>query len=351
MEHFKHIKVTTTSSLQNVEIEEYIEPISVSIVIGMNFFKDFLSGFRDIFGGKSNTYTKSLEKINQQAIYELKKRAHYLKANYVIGLTIENDEIAAQGKSMLMVTAMGTAVRVARQNKEVINNSTSIDLEAFEQLELKTNFLKKAENDNLNLSENNWNLIIENQISELSSFLLNKLTENPNSTDFKDNLKAFFENIDRELATTEIFTFLENNGEKDLKPVFNIAKELNLVDFDKNLLLLSSDNQNLNNIGALISGVHKKTYFKSDIKAIKETIDKLESKFPIKVEFYQTLDNLTRKDIEVWKCECGKENSLEREICRGCNKDIHGLKNSNINLKEIKENLKHRLEILEKNFA
>ena len=83
----------------------------------------------------------------------------------------------------------------------------------------------------------------------------------------------------------------------------------------------------------------KKTYFKSDIKAIKETIDKLESKFPVKVEFYQTLDNLTRKDIEVWKCECGKENSLEREICRGCNRDIHGLKNSNINLKEIKENL------------
>lgn len=351
MEHFKHIKVTTTSSLQNVEIEEYIEPISVSIVIGMNFFKDFLSGFRDIFGGKSNTYTKSLEKINQQAIYELKKRAHYLKANYVIGLTIENDEIAAQGKSMLMVTAMGTAVRVTLKNKEVINNLTSIGLEAFEQLELKTKLLKKAESDNLNLSKNNWSLIIENQISELSSFLLNKLTENPNSTDFKDNLKAFFENIDRELAITEIFSFIENNAEKDLKPVFSIVKELNLVNYDKNLSLLASDNQNLNNIGALISGVHKKNYFKSDVKAIKETIDKLESKFPVKVEFYQTLDNLTRKDIEVWKCECGKENSLEREICRGCNKDIHGLKNPTINPKEIKENLKHRLEILEKYFT
>tara|TARA_R110000765_G_C18880042_1_gene601956 strand:+ start:71 stop:1126 length:1056 start_codon:yes stop_codon:yes gene_type:complete len=350
MEHFKHIKVTTTSSLQNVEIEEYIEPISVSIVIGMNFFKDFLSGFRDIFGGKSNTYTKSLEKINQQAIYELKKRAHYLKANYVIGLTIENDEISAQGKSMLMVTAMGTAVKVAGKNKEIINNSTSIDLEAFEQLELKTKLLNSAEKDNLNLSENNWTLIIENQIAELSPFLLNKLTENPNSSDFKDNLKAFFENIDRDMATTQIFAFIANNGEKDLKPVLSIIRELNLVDLNKNLSLISSDNQNLNNIGALISDVHKKTYYKSDIKAISDTIESLESKFPIKVEFYETIDNLSRKNIKVWQCECGKENSLEREICRGCNKDIHGLKNSNINLKEIKENLKHRLEILEKNF-
>jgi uncharacterized protein YbjQ (UPF0145 family) len=351
MEHFKHIKVTTTSSLQNVEIEEYIEPISVSIVIGMNFFKDFLSGFRDIFGGKSNTYTKSLEKINQQAIYELKKRAHYLKANYVIGLTIENDEISAQGKSMLMVTAMGTAVKVVGKTKEILNNATSIDLEAFEQLELKTKLLENAENNNLNLNENNWNLLIENQVSELSSFLLSKFIDNPISTDFKENLKAFFENIDREIATSKIFEFIEKNGGKDLKPVLGIIKELNFVDFDKNLSLLSSDNEDLNIIGALIAGVHKKTYFKSDLKTIKETIDTLETKFPIKAEFYQTLDSLTRKEIKVWKCECGKENSLERELCRGCNSDIHGLKNSNIKLNEIKESLKNRLKILEKNFA
>lgn len=351
MENFKHIKVTTTSSLQNVEIEEYIEPISVSIVIGMNFFKDFLSGFRDIFGGKSNTYTKSLEKINQQAIYELKKRAHYLKANYVIGLTIENDEIASQGKSMLMVTAMGTAVRVTSKNKEVVNSSISIDLEVFQQLELKTKLINSAENNNLNLNDYNWNLIIENQISELSSFLLTKFVENSNSNEFKDNLKAYFENIDIEIATCKIFDFIENNGDTDLKPVLSIIRELNLVDFNKNLSLFSSGNQNLINIAALISGIHKKTYFKSDLKPIKETIDTLDKKFPIKVEFYETLDNLTKKNVEVWKCECGKENSSERELCKGCNRDIHGLRNSNINIKEIKETLNHRLEILEKNFV
>ena len=351
MEYFKHIKVTTTSSLQNVEIEEYIEPISVSIVIGMNFFKDFISQFRDIFGGKSNSYSKSLEKINQQAIYELKKRAHYLKANYVIGLTIENDEIAAQGKSMLMVTAMGTAVKVVLENKEIINNSTSIGLEAFQQLELKTKLLKSAENGKLNLSQKNWNLIIENQISELSEFLLTKYLENSNSTDFKEKLTTFFETIEYKLAITEIFSFIESNSEKDLKPILNIIRELNLVDFDKNLSLFSKNDENLNNIGALISGIHKKTYFKSDIKIIKETIDILESKFPIKVEFYETLDKLTRKNIQVWKCECGKENSLERDLCKGCNKDIHGIKNSNIDLKEIKENLNQRMEILKKNFA
>jgi hypothetical protein len=242
-------------------------------------------------------------------------------------------------------------VKVVGKNKEISNNSTSIDLETFKQLELKTKLLKKAEINNLNLSENNWNLIIENQILELSSFLLNKLTENPNSTELKANLKVFFENLDIELATAEIFSFIEKNAEKDLKQIFNIIKELNLVDFKKNLSLLSSNNQNLNNLAATIAGVHKKNYFKSDVKTIKETIDKLENKFPIKVEFYKAMDPLTRREIEVWKCECGKENNIEREICRSCNKDIHGHKNSDINLKEIKESLKLRLEILEQNFA
>ena len=32
----------------------------------------------------------ALEKINQQAIYELKKRAHYLKANYVMYGSMEH---------------------------------------------------------------------------------------------------------------------------------------------------------------------------------------------------------------------------------------------------------------------
>lgn len=351
MRKYDKIKVTTTSSLQNVEIQEYLEPISVSIVVGMNFFKDFLSGFRDIFGGKSTTYTKSLEKINQQAINELKKRAYYLNANYVIGLTIENDEIASQGKSMLMVTAMGTAVKVLDKNKEYVNNSNAIGLEIFKQLEVRAKLIKTANNGNLKLNEENWNLIIENQISELSSFLLNQFSKHPNSIEFKEYLKTFFENIDREVAENEVFNFMNKSENIDLTPIFKLIKDLNLVSYERNIELLKSGNNELIKIGSLISGVHKKTYSKSDINILKKTITEIENQFPIQVEYYTTTDKLIQREVKVWKCQCGKENNVERQICKSCNRDIYGLKNSNLNLKEIIESLKTRIEVLENNFA
>ncbi|QWX84366.1 heavy metal-binding domain-containing protein [Cellulophaga sp. HaHaR_3_176] len=351
MENFKHIKVTTTSSLQNVEIEEYIEPISVNIVIGMNFFKDFLTGFRDVFGGKSNTYTKSLEKINEQAIYELKRRAHYLNANYVIGLSIDNDEISSQGKSMLMVTAMGTAVRVAGKAKNVIKNATSINVEALEQLSLKAKLLESAEKDELVLNDNKWDLIIENQVSELIPFLLTKLTNNLSQYDVKNNIILFFDTLEREHTVTEVFKFLVNNEERDLEFVLEVIKELNLVDYDKNLKLLSSENKYLNRIGASIAVMHKETYFKSDLKPIRETILILEEKFPVKAKFLRSKETYSENEIDVWKCECGTENNLERDVCRECRKDIHGFKDSEIDFKEIKENLIFKLSLLEKNFS
>ncbi|WP_052085171.1 YbjQ family protein [Cellulophaga sp. E6(2014)] len=351
MENFKHTKVTTTSSLQNVEIVEYLEPISVTIVIGMNFFEDVLTGFRDVIGGKSNTYTKSLEKINEEAIIELKRRAHYLNANYVIGLSIDNDEISAQGKSMLMVTAMGTAVRVAGKAKNIIKNSTSINLEAFEQLSLKAQLLESAENDELILTENKWNQIIENQVSELIPFLLTKLTNNLSQFDVKENIKLFFDTLEREDTITQIFDFLERNEDRDLEYVLEVIQDLHMVDYDKNLKLLTSKKRYLNILGASIAGMHKKAYYTSDLKLIEETILVLEEKFPVTASFMRSKESFSDKEIDVWKCECGTENNLERESCRACKTDIHGLKDATINLKEIKESLIYKLAILQKNFA
>ena len=67
----QNVKVTTTSGFDGVEIEEYLEPITAHVVVGMNFFKDFLSGFSDFFGGKSKTYQNTLASINDEVINEL----------------------------------------------------------------------------------------------------------------------------------------------------------------------------------------------------------------------------------------------------------------------------------------
>lgn len=50
MRHGK-VKVTTTSGFDKTSIDEYFEPVTAHLVVGMNFFKDFMSGFTDFFGG------------------------------------------------------------------------------------------------------------------------------------------------------------------------------------------------------------------------------------------------------------------------------------------------------------
>jgi uncharacterized protein YbjQ (UPF0145 family) len=54
------VKITTTSGFDNAEITEYFYPITAHVVVGMNVFKDFLSGFSDFFGGKSSSYQYTL---------------------------------------------------------------------------------------------------------------------------------------------------------------------------------------------------------------------------------------------------------------------------------------------------
>ena len=105
------MKVTTTSTLQDIEIIEYLNTLSSSVVIGMNAFNDFKSSVTDFFGGPSNSYIALLEKVKKEAVDELKRKAGFLKADYIIGLTINTEEISAQGKSMLMVSTLGTAVK------------------------------------------------------------------------------------------------------------------------------------------------------------------------------------------------------------------------------------------------
>lgn len=350
MKKNKIVKVTTTSSLQGIEIEEYIGPVSISIVIGMNIFKDIFSQWRDVFGGKSNSYTKSLEQINQQAILELQKKASKFNANYIIGLTIENDEISSQGKSMIMVTALGTAVRTVSRLKESINNSKSIDLEVFERLELKNSLIRKAINEDLSLNDNTWKSIIDNEIAELSSFLLNEYMKHPKSIEFNEKILYFFESLPEESSKNELYKFLRSTPSENRKPIIEIIKKLNLVDLEKNLDFLESNDENLISIGTILSGVHKKVYSQTDIELLHKTLDIVTEKFPLKADLYESFSTMFNKNIQLWNCECGKENKGKDKICKNCNKDRYGYKTGEQSISRVIGSLETRIEVLEQHF-
>ena len=81
------------------------------VVEGRNFVKDFMSGIRDIVGGRSGSYEKELRKARQIALDELSEQARELGANAVVGIDLDY-EVLGEKNGMLMVSASGTAVVV-----------------------------------------------------------------------------------------------------------------------------------------------------------------------------------------------------------------------------------------------
>lgn len=99
----------TTETAPNLNITKRIEIVTAECAFGMNMFKDLFAGVRDIVGGRSEAVQKTMRDSRRTALYELKKEAHAVGANAVVGIDLDYVELSAAG-SMVMLVASGTAV-------------------------------------------------------------------------------------------------------------------------------------------------------------------------------------------------------------------------------------------------
>lgn len=105
------ILLTTETYPQGLTITRRIEVVTAECAFGMNIFKDLFAGVRDIVGGRSEAVQKTLRDSRRTALYELKKEAHAVGANAVVGVDLDYVELSAAG-SMVLLVASGTAVIV-----------------------------------------------------------------------------------------------------------------------------------------------------------------------------------------------------------------------------------------------
>ena len=108
------IIITTETSMQGYRITERIEIITAECVFGMNMFRDYFAGIRDIFGGRSKASQKVLRDSRRVCLTELRREALIVGANAVIGVDLDYNEISGDDKSMLFLVASGTAVTVEK---------------------------------------------------------------------------------------------------------------------------------------------------------------------------------------------------------------------------------------------
>ena len=101
----------TTEAAPNINITKRIEIVTAECAFGMNIFKDLFAGVRDIVGGRSKAVQESMRDSRRTALYELKKEAHAVGANAVVGVDLDYMELSSGG-TMVLLVASGTAVIV-----------------------------------------------------------------------------------------------------------------------------------------------------------------------------------------------------------------------------------------------
>lgn len=101
--------VTTTPSVEGMSIAEYKGIVTGEAILGANVFRDIFAGITDIIGGRSRAYEEELAKARTTALSEMQDRAREAGANAVVGVDLDYEVI----NNMLMVSASGTAVRIA----------------------------------------------------------------------------------------------------------------------------------------------------------------------------------------------------------------------------------------------
>jgi uncharacterized protein YbjQ (UPF0145 family) len=105
--------ITTTSTLQNKNVRQYLGVVTGEAILGANIFRDIFAGLRDIVGGRSGAYEESLRQAKDIAMREMQEAAEKMGANAIIGVDLDYETISVgQGGGMLMVSASGTAVIV-----------------------------------------------------------------------------------------------------------------------------------------------------------------------------------------------------------------------------------------------
>jgi len=103
--------VTTTPTIENKPVNQYLGIVTGETIIGANIFKDFFAGIRDIVGGRSGSYEKVLREAKDSALKEMEEMALKLGANAIVAVDLDYETVGPNG-GMLMVTASGTAVKI-----------------------------------------------------------------------------------------------------------------------------------------------------------------------------------------------------------------------------------------------
>ena len=270
------------------------------------------------------------------------------------------DEISGKGKSMFMLTAVGTAViieepinkRIAVEFNEKFEN---VGLDRISNLEKKRGIIKKANSDSLTLEDEIWDFLITNQVSEVYDFILKKLRicitassdiDNPLEKYFKRTID-FLDALPEEEKVKLLYnSILNEENERLASRLCEIVEELHLLDFEYINVIIRSNSFQKQKLGIRLLTADKLFYNKQDIKEITDLIAFIKMGFPERGIRSMKKQILSSKEKEIWGCECKAVANEIGRPCESCNKDIFGFKPKEVKPHEIISELEEKISLI-----
>ncbi|ASJ76537.1 hypothetical protein IMCC3135_32460 [Granulosicoccus antarcticus IMCC3135] len=84
--------------------------VSGNVVIASDYFKAFLAGLINIFGGRVTPFESMLDRARRESVLRMKDAAIALGATYVFNIKFETSRIATGKVAAMEVLAYGTAM-------------------------------------------------------------------------------------------------------------------------------------------------------------------------------------------------------------------------------------------------
>jgi len=329
------VLMVTTGALEGSEVTEHLGPVSAHFVIGTGVLAGLFSSITDFFGAHSYAYQGKLERIGEEALDLLQAKTIRLGGNAVLGLRIDHDEISGGGKSMLMVTATGTAARIQRSVSSVSSTDTSLnDGGRVSAWDLKVavdrqRLVDEVKQDSARLLDDDvWRFVVENRMAEIGPAVLRWVGENTDGSVMSTSergrrLSEYIGVIERDRAVGLLYDHLDSGPHEFFETVSSAIHEHDLLDDSKLILLLESGSDIVRRRALQIATAGFPSYGHEELEALRRIRRAVEDAFQPAATFVRQ-KGFMKKEKEVWDCSCGKQPLAEHKYCLGCHKDRYG---------------------------
>ena len=331
----KKILLTTTESLHGWEIETYLKPVFSNVVVGAGFMSDFSASFTDLFGGRSNSYEKKLQAVNDSALQILQSKASEIGANCIIGLKVNVHQISGKNVQMFMVSAYGTAI-VAKSllTAKTTNSLKEADKSTVVDKANLRGLLNDLESGNLKLTMTDLQLIVDSKASDFKDYIYKKLKkrtleatelEQQSQKDVERLYFEYFSLIEPLQSISVLYDALLNETDRSLiNKILEIIKAFDLLDYEHCIKLLTSESLKIKKLALEILTYNKPVYIYEYITEIQKVTDIIRGSFPTLANLSTKKGFLSSNEKEVWICKCSKSNPVNERYCNSCANDQYG---------------------------